>query len=89
MFSGLGLTSSSTATVISRFESLRSKFAVRVIHNGGTVESSACLATDLRDIDATYSSDQALLNAFASRVTLDGGSVREPQAAFDAIDDLT
>tara|TARA_R100001224_G_C3924707_1_gene116572 strand:- start:94 stop:477 length:384 start_codon:yes stop_codon:yes gene_type:complete len=77
MFFGLGLTTSSTATVISRFESLRSKFATRVIQNGGTVENSACLATYIRDLTATHPADRAFVYGFQDRVSINGGSTEK------------
>ena len=77
MFFGLGLTTSSTATVVSRFESLRSKFATRVIQNGGTVENSACLATYIRDLTATHPADRAFVYGFQDRVSINGGSTEK------------
>jgi hypothetical protein len=77
MFFGLGLTTSSTATVISRFESLRSKFATRVIQNGGTVENSACLATDIRDLTAAHPDDRVIVIALQKRVAQNGGRLED------------
>ena len=77
MFFGLGLTTSSTATVVSRFESLRSKFATRVIQNGGTVENSACLATKIRDLTAAHPDDRAIVIAFQERLIQNGGTIEK------------
>lgn len=77
MFFGLGLTTSSTATVVSRFESLRSKFATRVIQNGGTVENSACLATEIRDLTAAHPDDRAIVIAFQERLIQNGGTIEK------------
>jgi len=77
MFFGLGLTTSSTATIISRFESLRSKFATRVIQDGGTVESSACLATEVRDLTAAHPADRAIVYSFQERLIQNGGTIEK------------
>jgi|TARA_Y100000033_G_scaffold46351_1_gene50726 hypothetical protein len=77
MFFGLGLTTSSTATVISRFESLRSKFAARVVQSGGTVENSACLATDIRDLTAAHPDDRVIVISLQKRVAQNGGRVED------------
>ena len=77
MFFGLGLTTSSTAAIISRFESLRSKFATRVIQNGGTVENSACLATEVRDLTAAHPEDRAIVYSFQERLIQNGGTIEK------------
>ena len=75
MFFGLGLTTSSTATVVSKFESIRSEFAKRVLQQGGTIEGSSCFTDDIRDLTAVHPEDITIVSEFSLRVASQGGVI--------------
>jgi len=85
---GVGLSSTSGATVISLVESIRSNFAKKVVKNGGTVADNSCLLTHL-DALTKRDPDVDILRAFEARVALDGGAFDCTSGALDGIEDLT
>ena len=87
MFS-LGLSTSSTALVVSKEDSFRSAFTSRVIVNGGTVESGGCAVTALRGL-TKEDSNVDILRAFESRVFTNGGTMESNTCALSSIKELT
>ena len=88
MFFGLGLTTSSTATIISKFESIRSEFAKRVLQEGGTIEGSSCFTDDIRDLTAVHAEDITIVRDFSVRVTSESGVIAEPSCLEDVAEEL-
>jgi hypothetical protein len=88
MFFGLGLTTSSTATIISKFESIRSEFAKRVLQEGGTIEGSSCFTDDIRDLTAVHAEDITIVRDFSVRVASESGVIAEPSCLEDVAEEL-
>jgi len=88
MFFGLGLTTSSTATVVSKFESIRSEFAKRVLQQGGTIEGSSCFTDDIRDLTAVHAEDITIVRDFSLRVASQGGVIAGQTCLEDVVEEV-
>ena len=88
MFFDLGLSTSSTATIISRFESIRSEFAKRVLQQGGTIEGSSCFTDDIRDLTAVHAEDITIVRDFSLRVANQGGVIAGQTCLEDVVEEV-
>ena len=88
MFFGLGLTTSSTATVVSLFESIRSTLATRVLEEGGTIEGSNCFTNHIKDLTAASAEDIEIIREFCARVSSENGVLAGQICLEDFVEDI-